>query len=193
MSRKIHGFLATFIVILLLVAGALAGNTAPYTLSEEENAQISTHEKGRIQFGQLLERYHGISVPRTWVYQAKVDGVPLKLQLFEKNGTGVTFKERLMKASEGEGIALVLRQSDSKGGLLLQMDQQALDVLGRIGITELSVIDAEGYLQETYSISLLNQVREMLELREGEELSVSGLEDPVSVVDESGIRRVISE
>ena len=73
------------------------------------------------------------------------------------------------------------------------MDQQALDVLGRIGITELSVIDAEGYLQETYSISLLNQVREMLELREGEELSVSGLEDPVSVVDESGIRRVISE
>ncbi|MBO5536823.1 MAG: hypothetical protein J6B53_15730, partial [Clostridia bacterium] len=63
----------------------------------------------------------------------------------------------------------------------------------RVGVTEIVVTDYDLYIQNTYQVSTLENLRNMFGLRAGEELSVGGLEDPVSVVDESGIRRILSE
>ncbi|MBQ7487166.1 MAG: hypothetical protein IJT77_06715, partial [Clostridia bacterium] len=103
------------------------------------------------------------------------------------------FQENLEKASKGDGTRLILRQLNLAGNLLLQMDQPALDVLNRLGISEIVVVDHDFYIQNVYDVAVLDNVRAMLKLSAGEELSVSGLEDPISVVDENGVRRIISE
>jgi hypothetical protein len=116
----------------------------------------------------------------------------VRLQLFERSGNGISFQENLKKAAD-DGIRLVLRQYGNIGNALLQLDQHALDVLKRVGVTEIVVTDYDLYIQNTYQVSMLENLRNMFGLRAGEELSVGGLEDPVSVVDESGIRRILSE
>ena len=74
----------------------------------------------------------------------------------------------------------------------LQMDQRALDVLARVGVTEIAVADADGYIRMRYSVEELSGVRAALGLAAEEQLAVSGDNDPITVVSEDGVRRQLT-
>ena len=190
MKRKFGVFFIVFMISILFTCAALAGTTAPYSL--QENSTESVRSGGKEEAFPKKRLYRGVSVTNNWVYQARFNGIMVRLQLFERSGNGISFQENLKKAAD-DGIRLVLRQYGNIGNALLQLDQHALDVLKRVGVTEIVVTDYDLYIQNTYQVSTLENLRNMLGLRAGEELSVGGLEDPVSVVDESGIRRILSE
>ncbi|MBQ8095298.1 MAG: hypothetical protein IJ242_17225 [Clostridia bacterium] len=190
MMSKVKMLLATTLIGALLAGTACAANTAPYSLQEKTE---SIRSGGKVEAFPFRRICRGITVTEKWVMQARIDGIMIKLQLFDRSGQGVAFQENLTNASEGEGMRLILRQANCMGGLLLQIDQHALDVLKNVGITEIAVVDYDLFIQAVYPVEALNSVRAMLDLKSGEELSVSGLEDPVSVVGENGVRRVISE
>ncbi|MBQ9010483.1 MAG: hypothetical protein IJ088_14320 [Clostridia bacterium] len=188
--RKISALFAVLMICVLLAGTALAGTTAPYSLQEESTESVRSGGKE----GAFPKKrfYRGISATDNWVYQVRLDGIMINLQLFERSGNGISFQENLTRTKD-DGVRLVLRQYTNVGNALLQLDQHALDVLRRVGITEIVVTDYDLYIQNTYQVATLEKVREMLGLRAGEELSVGSLSDPVSVVDESGVRRILSE
>ena len=190
MKRKFSLFFIVFMISILFTCAALAGTTAPYSLQEESTESVRSG--GKEEAFPKKRLYRGVSVTDSWVYQARFNGIMVRLQLFERSGNGISFQENLKKAAD-DGIRLVLRQDGNIGNALLQLDQHALEVLKRVGVTEIVVTDYDLYIQNTYQVSMLENLRNMLGLRAGEELSVGGLEDPVSVVDESGIRRILSE
>lgn len=176
---------------------ALAGETAPLTLRTQTDAQdcARREDAGRLASLGSQKQYLGVSAFDGWLYQARVGGLMLRLRLYTKDGEGVTFKEYLGKA-ETEGkkdIRLCLRQSTREGGLMLQMDQHALDVLARVGVTEIVVADADKYVQARYLVNDLLDMREALALKPGEQLSVCGENEPVTVVSEDGVRRQIAQ
>lgn len=193
MVRKISVLLIIAVLCTVLAGAALAASTAPYSLDEAENQVPSVKSNGKVDVFPAVRYHHGVTATDKWVLQTRLDGVMINLQLFERNGKGVPFQENLEKASKGDGTRLILRQLNLAGNLLLQMDQPALDVLNRLGISEIVVVDHDFYIQNVYDVAVLDNVRAMLKLSAGEELSVSGLEDPISVVDENGVRRIISE
>ena len=79
------------------------------------------------------------------------------------------------------------------GGLLLQLDQRAVDMLERLRITEIVLTDIDYYIQETYLVSDIAAMRQALALSGGEQLCLAGENAPLSVVSEDGVRRIISE
>jgi len=108
-------------------------------------------------------------------------------------GDEVTFKEKVDHASTRDGSAcLYLQASIDEDVITLQMDQEAMNTLKRIGITEIVVADKNLNVRARYVVSELQAVRDALGLGELEQLCVSGEEAPVTVVSEDGVRRHVN-
>ena len=169
-------------LLLALPTCALAAETAPLTLSTQQNA---APVERRTDLGQLS------AFGRSHTY---IGGLPLGLSLFTPEGDGVTFREHLCAAQTGgKDIRLCLRAGSQQGGLLLQLDQRAVDMLERLRITEIVLTDIDYYIQETYLVSDIAAMRQALALSGGEQLCLAGENASLSVVSEDGVRRIISE
>ncbi len=179
-----------FALAFLMPAMAMAGNTAPYSLSRE-NVEMSRREDlGKVSRFTENRGVYRIAASNEWLYQVRLDSISLKLSLYTPEGRGVLLQENLVKTGEGNNVRLILRQINRRGGMLLQMDQKAVDTLERLGITEIVVADYDLYIQNVYQVAELKEIRSMMNLRETEELCVRGEGDPVTVVDENGVRRL---
>lgn len=168
---------------------ALALGTTPLAMRPQEEA-----EDAQVRLPAFTENrdYRGVRASREWLYQARLGGRLLSLRLHTAGGDQVTFQENL--GSDGaDGIQLALRASGRDTGLLLQMDQDAVDTLTRLGITRIVVTDVDMVVQDAYMTEDLAAMRSLFELGERELLCVSGEEDPVTVVSEDGVRRQITE
>ena len=82
--------------------------------------------------------------------------------------------------------------TDAVWDSILQMDQRALDVLVRVGVTEIVVADMDGCVRMRYAVKDLCDVRTALGLEAAEQLAVSGEHDPITVVSEDGVRRQLT-
>ena len=172
----------------------MAGETAPLTLrTQEEAQQESRKDAGRLPYFGSCRSYLGVTSSNEWLYQARVGGLMLGLRVFTPDGAGLTFQEDLSAASTGRpDIRLGLSTYSREGGLLLQMDQHALDVFDRLNITEIVLADRDRYIQETYLVRDLLDIREALGLKAGEQLCLRGEDQPITVVSEDGVRRQIA-
>ena len=127
------------------------------------------------------------------LYQVRVDGMSINMRVHTLLGEEITFHENLAPAStRGQDIRLELMASCAKEDVMLQFDQNALDVLARMGVTEVAVAGRSRAMVGVYTIEALNAVRAALGLKDGEMLCVSGEDDPVSVVSEDGVRRMVT-
>lgn len=184
-------------LLLALPACALAAETAPLTLNTQQDAapQASRRDLGQIEAFTEHRGYHGVSAADQWLYQVRIGGLSINLCLFTPEGDGVTFQENLCAAETGEAkdVRLCLRAGSRQSGLLLQLDQHVVDVLKRVGVTEIVVTDTDYYVQTVYLVSDLAAMREALSLTAGEQLCLSGEDAPVTVVSEDGVRRQIAE
>jgi len=143
-------------------------------------------------FGKV-KPFGGITVSREWLRQARLGGVLINLRLHTPMGEEVIFKEKVDHASTRDGNAcLYLQASSNHEVITLQMDQNALDTLRRINITEIVVADKDLNVRAGYAVSELQAVRDALGLGEYEQLCVSGVDAPVTVVSEDGIRRQVN-
>ena len=77
--------------------------------------------------------------------------------------------------------------------LILQIDQRAMNVLHRVGITEIVVADDHRAVRAKYDVAELQAIRDHFGLKKGEQLCVSGEDNPVTVVGEDGFRRQITQ
>lgn len=172
-------------------AASLAGETAPLTLVQEEGETLRREDAGKIEPFGHSRAYLGVSASDQWLYQARIGGSLLNLRLFTPKGEGVCFEEKLGKASTGgKDIRLCMRQNNTQGGMMLQLDQAAVDVLTRLNITQIVVTDYDYYIQSAYQVEDLAAMRSALKLAADEQLCVSGEDDPVSIVSADGVRRL---
>ena len=141
-------------LLLASPACALAAETAPLTLNTQQDATVQASRKhlGQLEIFGRRRAYLGVSASDQWLYQARLGGLSVRLCLFTPEGSGVTFQENLCAAQTGGSgdIRLCMRAGSDQGGLLLQMDQHAVDVLRRVGVTEIVLTDMDFYVQETY-------------------------------------------
>ena len=181
--------LALAAVLLAAPAAAAAAETAPLV----PNAQAEQQTAERIGAFGRQRGYKGVSASDKWLRQARVGGMMLNLRVFTPMGGEVTFREKLGKpASGGEAICLTMQAASDESSLMLQMDQKALDVLDRVGVTEIVVADMGGYVRMRYGTKELADVRAALGLEAAEQLAVSGENDPITVVREDGVRRQLT-
>ena len=180
--------LALAAVLLASPAAAAAAETAPPVPGAQAQQQ-TTQKVGT--FGRT-RGYKGVSASDKRLRQARVGGMMLNLRVFTAMGGELTFMEKLGADSTGAGICLSICASSTENGLMLQMDQRALDVLERVGVTEVVVADADGYIRMCYSVRELSDVRAALGLAAEEQLAVSGENDPITVVSEDGVRRQLT-
>ena len=123
---------------------ALSPQPAPLTLSTYEGAAPSARREDAGQIEPFGDRraYLGVSASDKWLAQARIGGLLLNLRLFTPEGKGINFEEKLGPASTGgKDICLYMRQNNTEGGMLLQLDQKAVDVLERVNITQIVVVD----------------------------------------------------
>ena len=169
--------------LLTLPACALAGETAPLTLSTQQDVQFTPRREDAGQLDEFGRRraYLGVSAYDGWLYQARIGGLMLNLRLYTPDGEGVTFQEKLCAAQTGgeKDIRLCIRQGNRDGGLMLQLDQHVIDVFN--------------YIQATYQVADLAAMREVLGLSSGEQLCLTGENAPLTVVSEDGVRRQIAQ
>lgn len=178
--------------LLAMPVGALAMETAPLSLQPQSEVQTA-QDAGQLKLSELSRSLRCVYVGTSWMQQARVSGLPLNLRLYTPAGEAIVFKQSLCDASTGgTDVCLVMRASTREGAIIMQLDQPAIDVLNRVGVTELIITDADLYVRQTYLVSELAAVREALALREGEQLCVSGEDEAVTVVSESGVRRQIN-
>lgn len=135
----------------------------------------------------------GISASSKWMMQARIGGLMLNLRLFTPQGESVTFQENLDVCVADNGMRLTLCASRWDEELVLQMDQGALDVLERVGVTQIVVADDHRAVRAKYAVAELQQIRDHFGLTDGEQLSVSGENNPVTVVGEDGFRRQLTK
>ena len=176
--------------MLAVPAGALAAETAAHVpgvhTAQETVQKIKPFSKKAKPFGD-------ITVSSQWLRQARLCGVLINLRLHTPMGEEVTFKEKVDHASTRDGSAcLYLQASIDHEVITLQMDQEAMNTLRRIGITEIVVADKSLNVRASYAVSELQAVRDALGLGENEQLCVSGDEAPVTVVSEDGVRRQVN-
>ena len=184
--KRLQILTVILLVLLILPVCVNASQTAPLNL---DNTNVeSTKENGRVLPFRAQRSFNGVSASDQWLKQVRLDGISLNLRLFARDGEGVMIQEKLNQASDGKN-----RQENEDGGLLLQADQTALETLRRLHVAEITVVDYNYYIQNTYTVDTLLTIREMLSLKDTEQLCVAGMEDPLSVVSENGIRRVITE
>lgn len=176
--------LALSAMLMAAPAGAQAMDTAP--LVPRQQAQQQTQEK-IAAFGR--ERgCRGITASDKWLRQARIGGVMLNLRVFTSMGEEVTFQEKLREGQDG-GMCLYMHAYSKADSLMLQMDQPAVELLKRVGITQIVVADFDGYVRLRYQVSELDAVRGALGLEAAEQLCVSGEHDPLTIVSEDGVRR----
>lgn len=194
MKKRICCIVGALLVAVLASLPALAAETAPLSLRTYEQAQSTARREdaGQIDPFGSTRAYLGVSASDQWLKQARIGGLLLNLRLFTPEGEEVFFQEKLGEAStEGKDICLYIRQNNTSGGMMLQVDQKAVDVLKRVNITEIVVVDYGYYIQNTYLVEDFATLRDALSLSAEEQLCVSGAEDPVSVVSADGVRRII--
>ena len=167
--------------LLSAPAAAAAAETAPLV----PNAQAEQQTQERIGTFSKSRAYKGVTASRKWLRQARVGGMMLDLRVFTAMGGEVTFRENLSGAADG-GILLTMQAASDERSLMLQMDQRALDVLVRVGVTEIVVADMDGCVRMRYAVKDLCDVRTALGLEAAEQLAVSGEHDPITVVSEDG-------
>lgn len=182
---------------LVLPACASAGDTAPLNLSTQKDVQPvpSRKDAGRLYAFSSTRAYLGVSAYDKWLYQARIGGLMLNLHLYTPDGQGETFQENLCSASTGgeKDIRLCIQQNNRRGDMLLQIDQHAVDVLKRVGITEIVLTDIDYYIQAIYLVSDIDAIRTALNLSDGEQLCLAGEDAPITIVSEDGIRRQIAQ
>ena len=180
--------LALAAVLMAAPAAAAAAETAPLV----PGAQAEQQSAQRIGAFGRVRSYKGLSASDKWLRQARVGGMMLNLRVFTAMGGEVTFQEDLGPAADGSAICLTMQAASRESSLMLQMDQKALDVLARVGVTEIVVADIDGCVRMRYSVSELADVRAALGLEAVEQLAVSGDNDPITVVSEDGVRRQLT-
>jgi len=176
--------------MLLTPVCALAAETAAHV----PGSQTAQETVQKIKpFGKKAERFGDITVSREWLRQGRINGVLINLRLHTPMGEEVTFREKADHASTRDGSAcLYLQASIDHEVITLQMDQEAMNTLGRVGITEIVVADKNLNVRACYSVSELQAVRDALGLGDKEQLCVSGENAPVTVVSEDGVRRQVN-
>jgi len=176
--------------MLAMPACALAAETSAHVPGSQAAQQTVQKLK---PFGKKAKPFGDITVSREWMRQARLCGVLINLRLHTPMGDEVTFKEKVDHASTRDGSAcLYLQASTDHEVITLQMDQEALNTLKRIGITEIVVADKNLNVRAGYAVSELQAVRDALGLKELEQLCVSGENAPVTVVSEDGVRRHVN-
>lgn len=184
----------------LLAAAALM--TAPVSAFAAETAPLAAGAMGEeSQPGALTlkgfgaERsYRDVTVSEKWVSQVRVGGLSICMRLFTPHGDTVTFQQDVDQAlSDPDGVYLALSASRWEDDLLLQFDQSALDVLTRVGVTEIVVADDERSVRAVYQVDELNAIRRACGLRDAEQLCLAGENNPVTVLSEEGVRRRLTE
>ena len=176
--------------MLLTPVCALAAETAAHVPGSQ--AVQETVQKIK-PFGKKVKPFGDITVSREWLRQGRINGVLINLRLHTPMGEEVTFREKADHASARDGSAcLYLQASIDHEVITLQMDQEAINTLKRVGITEIVVADRSLNVRARYSVSELEAVRDALGLGASEQLCVSGENAPVTVVSEDGIRRQVN-
>ena len=178
----------TAATLLCAPLSALAQETAPLGRAQEENA---TAQERLPRFHHKRD-YRGVTASSAWLYQAKLGGQLLSLRLYTAQGDQLTFQEDLGPDGAG-GIRLTLRAGCAGGQPLMQLDQEAVDTLCALGVTQIAVTDTDMLVLARYATQDLADMRSMFALGERELLCVSGEDDPVTVVSEDGVRRQITE
>ena len=168
---------------------AMALETAPLV----PGAQNAQQQEEKMAAFSGKRGYLGYSASDKAMLQVRVDGVMINMRVHTLQGAEITFHENLAPAStRGEDIRLELMASCVKEDVMLQFDQDALDVLARIGVTEVAVAGKDRSMVGVYTLEELNTVRAALGLKKGELLCISGKDDPVTVVSEDGVRRLVT-
>lgn len=177
-------------LLMMLPPNAVAAETTALAAS----AQGETTQGETIKPFGRDRSYRGITASDKWMAQARIGGLMLNLRLFTPEGDFVAFQENLSEAaSDSERICLTLRASAWEDDLILQLDQHAMDVLARVGITEIVIADNQLAVRARYMVSELQQLRDYFDLADGEQLCLSGEDSPVTVVGVDGFRRQITQ
>ena len=135
----------------------------------------------------------GVSASDKWLRQARIGGMLLNLRVHDADGETIQFQENLGRLSERtSALRLTIRARCRQDGATLQIDQTALDVLSRVEIEEIVVTNYEYVVLARYARADIQTLRDGLALREGELICLSGEDEPVTVVGEDGVRRMIS-
>ena len=176
-------------VLTTAPAGVLAAETTP----QVPGSQTAQETLERLSPFGRPQAYRGVSVSSAWLRQARLSGVLLNLRLHTPMGDEVVFREMIKAApSDVDTICLYLQAKTDSEVISMQMDQEAMDTLKRLGISEVVVADAERYVRAHYKVSELQAVRDALGLERAEQLCVSGEDAPVTVVSEDGVRRQVN-
>lgn len=170
---------------------ALATERAPMPLAPDE-VSAPTGEVLR-PFGSTRGS-RGVSASKAWLEQARIGGLMLNLRLFTPGGDAIAFEENLRPLEKAKPeMNLELRAATWNGGLMLEIDQHALDVLARVGIVRIVVADDEYAVRASFEVEELADIRALFALGEKELLCVGTDELPVTVVGEDGVRRQLTK
>lgn len=176
--------------LLLLPPNAVAAETTALAA----NVQGETTQGETIKPFGPDRSYRGVSASDEWMAQARIGGLMLNLRLFTPEGDFVSFQENLSRASsDPDYLRLTLLASQWDEDLILQLDQQAMNALHRVGVIEIVIVDHQYAVRARYFVSELQQIRDYFDLAYGEQLCLSGEDSPVTVVGEDGYRRQITQ
>lgn len=176
--------------LLLLPPNAVAAETTALAA----NVQGETTQGETIKPFGSDRSYRGVSASDEWMAQARIGGLMLNLRLFTPEGDFVSFQENLSRASsDPDYLRLTLLASQWDEDLILQLDQQAMNALHRVGVIEIVIVDDQYAIRARYFVSELQQIRDYFDLAYGEQLCLSGEDSPVTVVGEDGYRRQITQ
>lgn len=182
------------ILIALMCALPLVGmarDTSPLRVNAVRTPR--REDLGKARAFRADRSRQGIEVRKGWLRQVKLGGILMDVRLSTPDGETVLFQENLALLSEDGGrLTLQLQQADNLGNRILQVTQGALDRLIREGIVRIMVIDRDYYIQNSYLTAELYEICSAIGLGNKEQLCVAGEEDPVTVITESGMRRVIT-
>lgn len=183
---------AAGLMLAALMMTAPMGALAAETTALAAGAQGQPTAQGEIVpvFGRN-RGFRGVSASNKWMRQARLGGIMLNLRLFTPQGESVTFQENLDAAADG-GMRFTVCASHWDEELVLQLDQPAMDLLSRVGVTQIVVADDHRAVRARYDVDELQDIRDHFALTSGEQLCVSGENNPVTVVSEDGVRRQIT-
>jgi len=191
-QRKRNRAAAMVLAAAMLAAPACAAalETAPLV----PGAQLVQQEDTRMAAFGRKRGFMGVTASDKWLKQARIAGMSIDLRVHTLMGEEITFQENLGPAREGKGaICLSLIAMHDDDDLMLQLSQQAMDVLDHVGITEIAVANLDRDICGYYKVADLRSVCQAIGLGRHERLCVSGAEDPVSVVSEDGVRRMVTQ
>ena len=183
--RGLERIAALCLALALLALPALATAQAGVVAPVEVGDRIP-------EFGKIRECL-GVTASDKWLRQARIGGLLLNLRVHNPDGDTLAFQENLGRLSDKtEQLRLSVRVRGTQDGATLQIDQTAMDVLERVEIEEIVLTDEDYVVIAKYTRADLQLLRDALSLREGELLCLSGEDEPVTVVSEDGVRRMIA-